>query len=83
MFQVLGLNWKSLRYKSLEEFVDAMYRSEADHLDSFLRFVEVNKLVGVLRAHKWAAFAKRYNGSQFARLSYDKRLARAYAKFNA
>lgn len=79
-FQVLGENWESLGYASLQEFINAMYRSEADHLDAFLRYVEVNGLADALRKHRWATFARGYNGKNYKINNYDVRLARAYAK---
>lgn len=80
-FQVLGSNWRSLRYDSLQQFVNAMYESEAAQLDSFLRFVEVNGLLGALQQRNWKAFARRYNGPNFQINHYDTKLAAAYAKF--
>jgi len=79
-FQVMGMNWQSLRYKSLQEFVNAMYRSEKDHLDSFIRFVEVNGLTPYLKTHHWAKFARGYNGKNYSVNRYDKKMANAYAR---
>lgn len=80
-FQVLGKNWEDLKYAGLQEFVNAMYRSEADHLDSFVRFIDANNLAGALRGHKWATFARIYNGPQHAKHNYAGRLAQAYSKY--
>lgn len=74
------MNWESLGYKSLQEFINAMYRSEKDHLDSFVRFVDVNGLKGALRQHKWATFAARYNGKNYRINKYDSKLAEAYKR---
>jgi hypothetical protein len=79
-FQVLGRNWESLKYSSLQEFINCMYRSERDHLDSFVRFVEVNGLAKYLRAKQWSKFAAGYNGPGFWRNSYDAKMALAYQK---
>lgn len=81
-FQVLGSNWRSLGYATLQQFVNAMYESESAQLDSFLRFVEVNGLAGALRQRNWAQFARRYNGPSYAKNHYDTKLAAAYAKFS-
>lgn len=79
-FQVMGFNWESLNYPSLQAFINAMYRSEADHLDAFLRFVKVNGLIDELRNHRWTAFARGYNGSEYWKNSYDSKMAAAFKK---
>lgn len=79
-FQVMAFNWQDLGYLSLQDFINAMYRSEADHLDSFVRFVEANGLADALRRHKWSAFAKGYNGPDYFKNSYDAKMAIAYKK---
>lgn len=81
-FQVLGYNWKSLGYSSLQAFINDMYESEGKQLDSFVRFVKVNGLDGALRNHQWAAFAKGYNGSNYAINKYDVKLAVAFKAFS-
>jgi len=80
-FQILGKNWESLKYASLQEFINAMYRSEKDQLDSFVRFVEVNGLAKYLKAKQWSKFARGYNGEAFHRNSYDSKMALAYKKW--
>jgi len=79
-FQVLGVNWSWLGYESLQEFINAMYSSEKDHLDSFVRFVEKRGLVGALRRKDWRTFARLYNGPAFAKHKYHIRMAAAYKK---
>lgn len=79
-FQVMGFNWRPLGYASLQDFINAMYRSEADHLDAFLRYVKVNGLIDELRNHKWAAFARGYNGADYKINRYDTKLAEAYRR---
>ncbi len=79
-FQVLGMNWESLGYASIQDFVNAMYRSEADQLDSFVRFVQTNGLANYLRTKNWAAFARGYNGPDYKINQYDTKLAAGYKK---
>lgn len=79
-FQILGENWKDLKYNSLQEFINCMYRSESEHLDSFIRFIQRNRLDGYLRTKNWAAFARRYNGPAYAKNKYDIKMANAYNK---
>lgn len=80
-FQIMGDNWKSLGYKSLQEFINAMYHSEQKQLDAFIRFVKANKLDDELRNKQWASFARQYNGPNYAINKYDIKLAAAYKKY--
>ena len=78
--QVMGFNFASLGYKTLKEFIDAMYESEGKQLDAMCRYIKVNNLIGKLQRHDWAGFASGYNGRDYAINKYDTKLAAAYAK---
>ena len=78
--QVMGYHWKSLGYPLLEAFINAMYKDEASQLDAIARFLTVNGLVPALRSKNWVAFARGYNGKNYAKNNYDVKLANAYAK---
>ena len=81
-FQVMGYHWKALGYSSIADFVARMQRSEADHLDVFVRYVAADTgLVAALKGRKWAAFARGYNGPDYARNLYDTKLAQAWTKY--
>lgn len=81
-FQIMGYHWQALEYSSIADFVARMRRSEADHLDAFVRFIAADAaLLSALKGRKWAAFAKGYNGSDYARNLYDVKLARAYERY--
>ena len=57
-FQIMGDNFKAAGFASVEAFVLAMTRSEAEHLMAFTRFAKNNKRVlAALRTHDWAPFA--------------------------
>lgn len=80
LYQIMGYHWQRLGYDSLDAFVTAMHSSEGAQLDAFVRFVKADKdLHAALKAGKWAAFAKIYNGPAYARNNYDERLAAAFA----
>ncbi len=81
LFQVMGFNWESLGYASLQQFINAMYRSEADHLDAFVRYIKVNNLAKWLRLKRWARFAAGYNGLEYWRNAYHLKIAAAYRAF--
>ncbi|HEX8643049.1 MAG TPA: N-acetylmuramidase family protein [Allosphingosinicella sp.] len=84
-FQVLGQNAVDLGYGSAVAMGFALTKSEAAHLDCFLRFLKVNKLVDELQACRagdpasCVPFVKKYNGSGYATFSYHKKLAAALA----
>ncbi|MFM0356147.1 N-acetylmuramidase family protein [Paraburkholderia nemoris] len=81
-FQVMGYHWQRLGYSSIDDFVARMENSEADQLDAFVRYVAADAgLLSALKGRKWAAFAKGYNGADYARNLYDAKLAQAYLKY--
>lgn len=82
LFQIMGFNWQSLGYASVTEFVERQKINEGEHLDALVRFLTVNPaLLSALRARKWAAFARGYNGPDYAANLYDVKLARAFDSF--
>jgi len=88
LFQILGLHAESLGFASVQAFVDAMTKSEADQLAAFGSFIKVNRLRGKtladhLRAHDWASFAAGFNGPAYLKNAYDTKLAAAYEKYSA
>lgn len=83
MFQIMGFNYARCGFKDVQLFVNAMYRSEGDHLDAFAIFVISQRLDRALRERDWAAFARGYNGPAYAVNRYDARLAQAYARFSS
>jgi hypothetical protein len=81
-FQVMGYHWQRLGYSCVDEFVARMENSEADQLDAFVRYVAADAgLLAALKARKWAAFAKGYNGPDYASNLYDAKLAQAWLKY--
>lgn len=78
--QVMGYHWKDLGYKSLQAFINAMYKDEASQLDAMCKFIKTNGLDKYLRNLDWAGFAFRYNGENYESNQYDKKLDAAYKK---
>lgn len=80
-FQVMGYHWQRLGYASIHDFVAAMDRSEAEHLEVFVRYIEADtNLLKALKAQKWATVAKLYNGPDYQRNLYDVKLERAFER---
>ena len=81
-FQIMGANFHAAGYSSVQRFVLALTRSEANHLLAFASFVKSDKTMHeALKAKKWAAFARCYNGSSYRDNHYDSKLEQAYTQF--
>lgn len=81
-FQIMGFNYALAGFNSLQEFITAMYQSERNHLIAFINFIKHTSLDDELRELRWADFARKYNGPQYAKNKYDTKLAAAYEKFS-
>lgn len=82
VFQIMGFHWSALGYASAADWAARMARSEAEHLDAFVRFIEADRnLLRALRAGKWETFAAGYNGPAYKENLYDIKLARAFARY--
>ena len=81
-FQILGENYKQAGFSSIQGFINAMYTSEQRQLDAFVAFILADSvLISSLRLRNWAAFARRYNGPNYAINQYDRKLAAAYFRY--
>ncbi|MFV0606637.1 MAG: N-acetylmuramidase family protein [Niabella sp.] len=80
-FQIMGFNYALAGFNSLQEFVNAMFRSERDHLIAFIHYIKNVFLDDELREMRWADFARKYNGPAYQKNKYDTKLAAAYSKF--
>jgi hypothetical protein len=81
VFQVMGFNHNG--YPTVDDFVNAMFLSEFEHLKAFLAFCCDNKLVDKLKNKDWAGFAKAYNGPGYKQNSYDVKIQQAYEQCRA
>lgn len=81
-FQIMGMHWGLLGFDSVQDFVATQMQDEGAQLRTLVRFIEKNDgMHKALIAHKWADFAKRYNGPGYAANLYDVKLARAYKRY--
>lgn len=78
LFQIMGFNHKECGCATIQEFINLNCRSEQDQLNLFLKFIESQGLIGHLKNRNWKAFARAYNGPDFAINRYDVKLALAY-----
>lgn len=83
MFQIGGFNYKLCECQSVDEFVEKMSYSELEQLELFAKFITNVGYLKYLKNKDWAAFARRYNGPNYAKRGYHTRMAKAYQKFKA
>ena len=75
-FQVMGSHATRMGYSSVRHLVREMYRSEAAHLECFVRYWKHVRSGAVksLVDRNWEAIARAYNGRDFRSHRYDTRL---------
>jgi len=72
--QIMGEDFAAAGYRSVEDMVTAMLRSENDQLEAIGNFLIGRELQVALQARDWTTFARRYNGPDYATNCYDVRL---------
>lgn len=77
-FQILGSNYATCGYDSVQDYVNDMKTGEAAHLNAFVHFILSNKWQSFLQKKDWAGFAIRYNGKSYAVNHYDTKMQQAY-----
>jgi len=79
MFQIMGFNHKTAGYETVQAFVEAMQKSEKNHLKAFVSFIKADpRLARAIIRKDWASFAEAYNGPSYAKNKYDVKMAQAY-----
>ena len=81
-FQIMGFHARAMGYGSVKQFVMAMYHSEAQQLDAFVRFwTHLNKKhIPSLLKQEWRVIARIYNGPSYEPGGYH---TKAEMAFNA
>jgi len=79
--QVMGFNFQSVGFASVEKMVDAMIENEDKQLLAMMNFIKDHGLENALQRKNWELFARGYNGAGFKKNDYDTRLAAANAKY--
>ena len=79
-FQIMGAHWKALGYDSVFEFAYSMVLDEAAHYEAFCRFIQVNRLAGLLAKVSTnpadnIPLVRRYNGPAFRKNRYHIKIA--------
>jgi hypothetical protein len=81
MGQVMGAHWKSLGFRSVQEFVRTACSGVAGQTELMARFIQTNGLTTDLKRKNWAGFARAYNGSGYKANAYDTKMGRAYIRY--
>jgi hypothetical protein len=79
-YQIMGFNFRACGCASIQEFINAIYKDEAEHLRLFCNFLKSTGLDTHLRNKDWRKFAKGYNGPSYEVHKYHLKLNTAYIK---
>lgn len=77
-FQILGENFQTCGYPSVESFVADQVRDEKGQLHAFLNYIKSKKLQLPLKTKNWKKIAEGYNGKYYKKFNYDERIKHAY-----
>lgn len=80
--QILGENYRAAGYDTVQDMVLAFMDDEEEHLRAAVSFMETNGLDDDLREHRWATFARGWNGPGYKKNSYDTKLRAAHKKWS-
>jgi hypothetical protein len=81
LFQIMGNNFSKCGFSKLQDFINAMYKSEKTQLLAFCNFVKSAGLDDELVRKDWVGFAYGYNGKGYLSNNYHKKLEVAYNKY--
>lgn len=81
--QVMGAHWKVLGFNTVSELVNLARSGVSGQIELMARFIEQNGLQRALQRRDFAAFARAYNGPNYAKLGYDRKIASAYRRYAA
>ena len=81
--QVMGFHAETLGYADVEAMVAAMVTAEDEQLRAMATFIKTSGLDRAMQRQDWTAFARGYNGSNFAINKYDTKLAEQHAQLVA
>ncbi len=80
--QIMGFNAADAGFTDVEAMVTAMCDSEDAQFGAMMSFIRAHNLAQHLQRNDWSNFARQYNGPSFQKNSYDKKLAKAWARFS-
>jgi hypothetical protein len=81
--QVMGAHWGWLGYADVDALVAEARCGVAGQIRLMARYIEKAGLAAAVRRRDWEAFARGYNGPQYRRYGYHRKIAAAYHRFRA
>lgn len=82
-FQIMGENYAAAGFKSVQDMVNAMFKSEREHLVAVCKFIKSwPKMYNALLRHDWATFAECYNGPAYKANGYHIQMETAFTSFS-
>lgn len=80
-FQIMGFNYRSCGFNSINDLVIAHSKGIDEHINSFFNFLISKKLIEHLKNKNWAVFSRMYNGPDYRKNNYDKKLMERYKEY--
>jgi hypothetical protein len=80
-YQIMGFNHKLVGSPTIQDFINRIYKGDAEHLTMFVQYIKAVKLDDELQNLDWKGFARGYNGPSYTKNQYDIKLKRAYDRF--
>lgn len=77
--QVMGSHASALGYGSAKKMLRYASNGFREQIEIMLAFIIENDLIDELQRRDWSAFARAYNGKNYAKHGYHTKLAKAYA----
>lgn len=81
MFQLMGFNYSSCGCNNVEDMWNKSCKSEVEQFALGLEFIRLSGYSIYLRNKDWTSFAKKYNGPEYYKNQYDKKLEIAYKSY--
>lgn len=83
LFQIMGFNYKSSGYGSVQSFVDAMKETEKNHLQAVIGFIKADRrLREAVESKNFDKIAEYYNGASYRENNYHTKLRNADKQFS-
>lgn len=80
--QVMGAHAKDLGYKSAEDMFDRACDGFQGQVELMIRYIKFNNLVDELQRLDWSAFARAYNGPDYAKNRYHLNMKEAFERYS-
>lgn len=79
--QVMGFNAHLVGFADVDALVAASQESEDAQLGAMVEFIRQADIASCLRQGDWSEFARRYNGQDFQKYQYDRKLDLNHQRF--